>query len=68
MDILATNTSPFHCFVNGELTTTKSTFKVTDPHKRSRVLHEVYCADVEESAKAIEVAADALVGGSRLHL
>jgi hypothetical protein len=61
-DILAINDSHFPCFVNGGLSTTKSTFKVIDPHERSRTLREVYCVDVEESAKAIDSAAEALVG------
>jgi len=67
-DILAINDSPFPCFVNGELTTTKKTFNLTDPHENSRTLREVYCVDPEESAKAIDLAAEALVGGSGLLL
>ena len=62
IDILAINDSPFPCFVSGELSTTNSTFKVIDPHERSRTLREVYCADIEESTKAIDSAANALVG------
>lgn len=58
------NSSSFPCYINGELTETKSKFPVFDPHDRTRVIRAVYGVNVEEAATAVEAAAEALVGSS----
>lgn len=56
------NNSPFPCFVNGEPVKTKATFPVFDPHDKTHVLRDVYGADAEEAASAVQAAGDALFG------